>query len=495
MPDYGVTPDGFVLKRLDTIMDTIYGKLKDGWGFDPTINPQSLLNVLVTSFADEIASLWEVGQDVYYSQYPSSAEGLSLDNAMQFGGVTRLKKARTIYSLKCTGADGTNILYGSLVKSTTQPAKMFQCSRLQTISRSNFRRIRIRPVVGEGTIAELYTIAINNGTYSYEAQEGDNEETILNALSNAITDTDFTKTVAEREIEGVTHFELTIEHIGGQSSNVMVLSDNLIVTECTSNIVFESVDYGEVIVPNNTITEIVTVINGFYSVTNDIAPVRGRLTETDVEARQSYIKRIAVRSKNMLESITSALYDSVQGVTAAMGYENCTSTTDSEGRPPHSIEIVVDGGDDGEVAQVIFSEKANGIQTYGSTTMDVADEFGNIHNISFSRPTYRYVWMKVSLTRNTAEAIPPNYAARTKLAIIEDGKNLNVGQTVFLQKFLTNIYKNVTGVSYISITACTTEIESQIPSAEDYTSDNIVIGQREKAVFDAARIEVNLGGN
>ncbi len=495
MPNYGITPEGFVLKRLDAIMGNIYTKLKEGWGFDPTINPQSLLNVLVTSFSDEVATLWEMGQDTYYSQYPSSSEGVSLDNSMQFGGITRLTKARTIYSLECTGNDGTNILYGSLVKSTTQPVKQFQCSRLQTISRSNFRRIRIRPVIDESGLMDIYTVAINNGTYSYESIEGDTEETILNGLSNAITDTGFTKIVDSREIEGVSVLELTISHNEGQSSNIMVLSDNLLVTECTSNIVFESVDYGEVIVPNNTITEIVTVIAGFNAVTNNIAPVRGRLTETDVEARQSYIKRIAVRSKSMLESITSALYDNVQGVTAAKGYENCSSEIDSQGRPPHSVEIVVDGGDSGEIAQEIFREKANGIQTYGSTTMDVADEFGNIHSISFSRPNYKYAWLKVTIIRNTEEVIPPNYATRTKVAILEDGAKMNVGETVFLQKFLTNIYKNVTGVSYVITKACTTDTPSEIPDPEDYTEGNIVAGQREKVVFDALRIEVNLSGS
>ena len=74
MSEYGVTPQGFVPKRLDVITKEIHKDLTKGLGVDTTLNPQSFLNVLVTGFADKIAELWELTQDVYLSQYPSFAE-------------------------------------------------------------------------------------------------------------------------------------------------------------------------------------------------------------------------------------------------------------------------------------------------------------------------------------------------------------------------------------------------------------------------------------
>ena len=493
MPEkkYGVTNEGFALKRLDTILDEVTKKQKEGWGFDAGVNNQSLLSVLNISFADRVAELWEVGQDVYASMYPSSAEGVSLDNAMQFGGVTRLQKARTIYALKCTGNDGTDIMYGSLVKSTTQPMKQFQCSRLQSISRDNFRSIRLKVVV-DGDMA-VYTIAINNGTYTYEPKVVDTEITILTGLKAAITDERFVAKIENRTVEEKEVNELVVTATNRQSSNSMVISENILVTECSSNIVFESVEYGRVIVPAGTISEIVTITPGWSGVTNDISAVSGRLTETDVAARQSYIQRIAVRSKSMLESIAAALYNNVQGVAAVRPYENDTDEIDGEGRKPHSVEIVVDGGDEGEIAQEIFTAKTNGVQTNGNIAVSVADEFGNFHTIRFNRPEYLYVWLKVTLTRNPREAVPPNYAARTKEAVVKEGEQVNAGESVFTQMFLGGIYANVTGISFVEIKAYATTSQSETPT--EYLLNNIEVGPRQKAVFDVDRIEVSLVGN
>ena len=128
MDEYGVTQKGFVRKRLDEVKNSVYGRLKEGWGYDITINPQSFLNVLVTGFSDEVAKLWEVAEDTYYAMYTMSAEGANLDNAMQFGGITRERDSRTTYMLACTAQDDTVVPYGVLVKSATNPEKMFRCT-------------------------------------------------------------------------------------------------------------------------------------------------------------------------------------------------------------------------------------------------------------------------------------------------------------------------------------------------------------------------------
>ena len=153
----------------------------------------------------------------------------------------------------------------------------------------------------------------------------------------------------------------------------------------------------------------------------------------------------------------------------------------------------MDGGDDGEIAQEIYASKVNGIQTNGSIAVDVADDYGNFHTIRFNRPQYLYIWLKVTLTRNPKEAVAPNYSARTKDAIISDGEQLTVGENVFTQTFLSGIYKSVTGISFVEIKAFATTSQSETPTA--YPLDNIEVGPRQKAVFDAERIEVSLLGN
>ena len=98
MAEYEVTEKGFVMKRFDTILSEVQSDISGALGFDVSQNPQSLLNAaLIIPFCDKIAALWEVGQDSYYAKYPSTAEGINLDNACQYGHVFRAANKRTEY--------------------------------------------------------------------------------------------------------------------------------------------------------------------------------------------------------------------------------------------------------------------------------------------------------------------------------------------------------------------------------------------------------------
>ena len=126
--NYGVTPAGFVPKRMDTIYKEEHRDLSDAWGVNTMEDPESLLNVILTGQADRLAALWELGQEIYHNLYPSSAEGVSLDNAVQFAGLRRIADQKTFYSVLCTGDDGSAIPAGTTISSITQPPILFLCS-------------------------------------------------------------------------------------------------------------------------------------------------------------------------------------------------------------------------------------------------------------------------------------------------------------------------------------------------------------------------------
>ena len=87
MSEFGVTDKGFVLKRMDTVMEEIHGRLTAGFGFDTRTGGTSFLNTLITTFSGQIAELWETAQDSYYAKFPSTANGVNLDNSVQYGGI------------------------------------------------------------------------------------------------------------------------------------------------------------------------------------------------------------------------------------------------------------------------------------------------------------------------------------------------------------------------------------------------------------------------
>lgn len=131
MAEYGITDKGFEIKRLDEILEELHSELSGKFGFNTRLDPQSFLNVLITTYGGQISELWEVAQASYYAKYPSTAEGVSLDNAVQYGGIRRSPNKYSYYTLHCTGDDGTIVRQGATVATNTAPqAKTGGCFRI-----------------------------------------------------------------------------------------------------------------------------------------------------------------------------------------------------------------------------------------------------------------------------------------------------------------------------------------------------------------------------
>jgi uncharacterized phage protein gp47/JayE len=476
---YGVTPTGVNIKRLDVVLDEIHSDLSEQWGFNTRQNPQSFINVLITDFADKVAALWEFGQEIYNSMYPYSAEDFSLDNSVQFGGITRKEACPTIYPVHVECVDGTIVPARMVIKSSTMPEVILTATVGKEINRNSFNRVKVRLAVTEPS--EIYSLALNGALYSYTSTEDDTETDIINSLASAISSEDFSVSV-----DGET---VVIKAVDLTSENVLVLSSNLTTASVTGIMNFQTEDNGAIVLPNGTINVIVTVIPGLLDVVNISGHTPGNLRETDAELRKSYADKIFNRSMNMRDSIRSALLQDVQGVMSCVVFENETDETDSEGRYPHSVEVVVDGGESFLIAQTIFKKKAAGINTYGSEEV-VIDVNGEQISVRFNRPQYVYVWFSVEVTINPGVQLPLNYVELIRKSIKAQMNTLDSGINVVQQKYNADIYNAVPGIGYIEIPVWYTTDSGASPT--EYTEKYIVLSARQKAVTDDTRIEVVL---
>lgn len=480
MADYGVTNKGFVLKRADAIMEEIHSDLTAGFGCDTRSSEKSFLNVLVTTFTGQIADLWETAQDSYYAKYPSSADGISLDNAIQYGGIRRTAAKRSCYPLHCTGSDGTPIPEGSIVQTSTLPKIKLSVLSNFEIAKSSFNKAKV--IVSSLENNAVYTLTINGIQYKYQSKIGSKLD-VLNGLADTMTDTQFTVTV-----DMVNGFML-IEDKQLYRSNEIKMSSNLTTQDVTSIINFYTADYGKFIIPYNIITEMVNNISGFTTVTNMLEPTYGRDKETDIELRQSYLAKSALRSNTMIESIVSELINNVSNVESASGYENDTDVVDENGLPPHSIEIIAEGGDESLIAEAILKRKAGGIQTYGEVEIKVPGSYGDTIPIHFNRPEFLYAWVKVVVHGNSVK-IPSNYAALVKASLLEDGFQMKAGSSLYSQLLNEGIYNGVAGVTYVDITTAYSTDSSYVPDDADFNAGNIIVSMRQKILLDENRIEV-----
>lgn len=480
MANYGLTDNGFVIKRLDTILNEIHEELSDGFGIDTRISKPSFLDVLVTTFAGQIANLWEVAQDSYYAKYPSSATGVHLDNSIQYGGIRREMAARTIYPLHCTGIDGTKVRRHTPVATNTNPETRLYAINDFEISRSKFNSCRLKVVVVENA---NYSITINGSEYIYTNNSND-KAALVTGIANSLRNSDFNVSV---DGDGI----IIADKLLGRVSK-LVLSSNLTTDYIVTIASFETEKFGKIQLSNDVITKLVDNIAGFTNVRNRLQPIYGREAQTDVELRQAYIAKSALRSNTMVDSVAAEILNTVVGIETVAGFENDTDFVNNRQMPPHSIEFVVEGGEDSEIASAILRKKAGGIQTYGSVVVDVPGKYGDAIPIKFNRPTYIYVWLKIVLHCKRS-SLPDNYKKMVSSLIVENNKKISTGKNLLIQTLIESLYEAIPELTYVDIQSAYRDNLSQTPT--NFVAKNVLVNSRQKIILSEDRIEVSCDEN
>lgn len=187
----------------------------------------------------------------------------------------------------------------------------------------------------------------------------------------------------------------------------------------------------------NTITTIFTPTLGWQTVNNAAAATPGAAIETDAQLRIRQSVSVAIPSQTVLVGTVGAV-ENVAGVTKVRSYENDTDDTDANDLPPHSICIVVAGGDDTDIANAIAVKKTPGTNPFGDTTVNVTDAKGMPLPISFQRAVPATIHVVVTIETLTGwssdfEALIENAVA----AVINAGQ---IGDPVQYTKLFAPAY-------------------------------------------------------
>lgn len=188
---------------------------------------------------------------------------------------------------------------------------------------------------------------------------------------------------------------------------------------------------GAVSAQADSITSINTPTRGWLTVTNPTAATIGTDAETDAQLRIRQAHSVALPSLTPFDAVDGALAN-VTGVTRHKLYENDTTATDANGIPAHALSAIVDGGDATEIAQTLRGKKGQGVATYGTTTINVPDTYGNPHDISFSRSTIVPIF--ASLTIQPLQGYTTQVGQEIQKAISNYINSLTIGDDVLLSR-------------------------------------------------------------
>lgn len=142
------------------------------------------------------------------------------------------------------------------------------------------------------------------------------------------------------------------------------------------------------------IHSIVTPTRGWTAVTNTVSAIPGVNQETDSALRAKQKISTANPSKTVFEGTIGAIANA-EGVVRYAAYENDTSV-EKDGQPPHSITLVIEGGEDQALAELIYRHKTPGCYTHGDVVVEIDNAHGILTPIRFYRP--HYVELETTIT-------------------------------------------------------------------------------------------------
>lgn len=220
-------------------------------------------------------------------------------------------------------------------------------------------------------------------------------------------------------------------------------------------------------------------IYGWESVTNERPMIVGKVRETDQELRLRRRASISRGNRNTLDALWAALSD-LESVIEVSVLENSSNKTNSKGLPPHSVHVVVLGGDDTDIAKTIWSKKSAGVQLEGTETVVVNDAAGNPQEVKFTRPVSVPIKLKVNITPRVG------WSYKTPTQIRDVLYNfINSNQRVGEQLITSLLYTPLNEIGGFSINRI-----SIAKKGEDYSEKPLELAFYERLDIDINDIEI-----
>ncbi len=426
--------------------------------------------------------------------------------------------------------NGNAILSGALGGSPTRDTIAFQV--LKAINASALVNTVLEAVfygsalISVATVANstLYSVTLNGEVYSYTSDASATNQEIVDNLVLAINNGQ-----SDLVALGVSATTFSLTHRIPGTDWALTMTTNLAVASLTpigafavksadletsfsgtvdarmaidrlySPQVYKAVATGPVEAPSGTLVNIETPVTGLTAATNFLDGALGADVEADDAARIRREETLSTGSAHT-RAVLSAI-NKVSGVTLSRAYENILDTVDADGRPGHSVEFLVVGGDDDQIAQVIWNGRAAGIKPYGNINADgsvdpdgsgtgitVQDSNGNNQVVNFSRPEPKYAFIIAVKTLYSEEEFPDDGDDAISDALLAFGNTVGIGKDFLIQRFVGPVV-NIPGVGSVALqTAISDDPDDASPT---YGTANISINPRQVLVFDSSRIAVS----
>jgi uncharacterized phage protein gp47/JayE len=371
MIKYGVSEAGFIKKPYKKIKTDIHEKARTIFGEGVDLSVYSPIGLFVKMLSWNTNILWQELEHVYYSNWLETAEGVSLDRIVSLGGLQREPaKHAIIHDVKFSGKEDTEIEEGFEVQTKEEV-------KFRTMSSGTISGIKLscnlvagdkKITVTEGSLSELSEKMLVYG-------DGIPDETRIDSIDEEGNEIMLTKPA----------------DTGG--NNVKLTFDPKAFIHCRA---VEAGPGGAVVA--NSVTDIGTPLEGLDEVINENPSIGAMDIETDSALRKRYKTEGVENTGSSVDAIRSALLK-VEDIVSVVVQENIT-LYEVNGMLPKSVECMVQGGRDEDVALAIFETKSAGIATCGNRPPVEINYYDKRYEIYFTRPDKMDIEVSLNLIVN-----------------------------------------------------------------------------------------------
>lgn len=276
----------------------------------------------------------------------------------------------------------------------------------------------------------------------------------------------------------------------GDNAEFELINTVIIDVGGTVNAEFQSVEFGAIPATTGTLTQIVSGVLGWETVTNANPAVLGRAEQSDQAARLYRRNTLALQGQSTAEAITSELY-ATEGVRSLAFRENVANTTqviDGITLVAHSIYVCVDGGSNEDVAASILRKKSAGSNYNGDVTVNVVEPFsGQTFPVKFDRPAQIAIQARVTIKASSSIVDPVQAVKDAILAFangeIEGEPGFTVGNDV-------SSFELASAVNRLHPTIYVQKVEVSLASPTVWSTDPIAIALNQIAAITSGAITV-----
>ena len=489
-----LTSTGFQAETLVDIRTELEAAYRAVFGSTVDLSPEGPLGQIIALNSKMLADLWEGAQEIYTSRDPDQATGEALDNIASDKGLARLPPTQArADGVVCWFPLGTAVTLpvGSKIKAESAPTTYSLESEVYAPMGASTGHMGVRLKVDSALAVGDHIALTINGIRLSGLISGSVESYIGGAFAAGIKDNITGSTASYTKINGVAYLEILFADM----SSVTAATGFSLNTDSMQGMPgnFVSDVPGAASVPAYTLDTISTPSTNWLGVTQAITGTSGTDTETDTALRLR-IKRTMRTGAGTADAIYNALMR-VPGVSYASVTSNPYLNTDTEGRPGHSTECVVMGGEKQAVATAIWKSAPAATLMHGSFTGEdipsVIGADGQPHPVNFSVPVGKFAHVRVTIVqRNSEDPSPDDLVRSIQDSIVSwASSNMGLGDNMILQKFYGPVF-SIPSIAEITLEHDLTDTEG---GAVTWSTDpSIPVAVKEYATFSADRIVVVL---